>query len=195
MTIDDKVRLDPDVDDLSFQPDQPKDREQTLADMEAKGQLADDPGESDHDDSEEKKPRIDMEDYARKGWSDVDEAINIYGRFDGFSEKGGSININILLHMTVEPSAELSARLTDVVQEVAFSAKYVGRDLGLGITVDSFTVKGAADGKEMKVVLRVPETQKMKLKNIVGYARSMGVMALVPEQLALDLPDLTARAT
>jgi hypothetical protein len=166
------------------------DREQTLADMEAAGQVYDDPGESDHDDSEapRKKERIPMEDFARKGWSDEEEAINIEAILHGYTERAGTIDVSVIINLTAEATPELSSRLTEVVQTQTFSAHYVGKDLGVGVTVDKFTVSGDADGnKEAKIAIRLPETQRKKLKNIVGLARTKGVFALVPEQLELDL--------
>lgn len=166
------------------------DREQTLADMEAEGMVRDDPGESDHDDDEAPAKRTAMTDYEKIGWSDEDEAINIVAVFDGYSEKKGSLNVNVLFDFTAPTDPELSARLTPIAgTDTAFTFRYAGRDFGIGATLEQFIVRGSGDPtvNVMKFRLRLPESQRGKLTNAVGLADSRGVVALTPLQLTIDL--------
>lgn len=167
------------------------DREQELADMEAAGMVADDSGESDHlDDEPAKKERVPMTDYEKIGWSDHDEAINIIAVFDGYSEKKGALNVNVLFDFTAPSDSALSAQLTPIAgTDTAFTFKYAGRDFGIGATIEQFIVRGTADPDTnvMKFRVRLPENQRAKLKNAVGLADSRGVVALTPLQLTVDL--------
>ena len=136
----------------------------------------------------EKKEPAPLQDLGDVGISEKPEAINVLGVLMVVTEAAGMTNVNgkVRFHAPLDP--EIVAKVSEVVGIMPFTARYAGKEFGNGVTVKQQRQYADADGDRWNDIdMVVPETERLKLKNLIGLARSRGFLSLEPLQTSMNL--------